>query len=378
MLHRGGVTAEDESTGGVTTLMVRAALRGTARRDATRLAEDAEYLGGTPAASVGTETFQWTLGVPARSFDGASELLADIVLEPRFPGGRRRGRARRGHRRAGHAARRHVSPAHAARGRGGVARTSVRPLDARHRGVGDGPHGRAARWHAARVPESAVVLAAVGDLDPAAAADVLARRFAALRAAAPVPVEPPVWTTSFREARGPRPRTDRALALLRGAGARRPGALRRRDAGRGGERARRAVLRGAARPAVAGVHGDRAAVRARAGRDVRGVHRHLTGQGGDRARRSPARVRPLREEEVTAEELDRARTYAIGAWQIRQSSGAAVLSELADAWLHGSLADLARYPQDLAAVTPTRMHAAARRWFVPERRVEGVVRGRRR
>src|SRR5690606_10175674 len=44
-----------------------------------------EYLGGTPAASVGTETFQWTLGVPARSFDGASELLADIVLAPQFP-----------------------------------------------------------------------------------------------------------------------------------------------------------------------------------------------------------------------------------------------------------------------------------------------------
>ena len=91
-----------------------------------------------------------------------------------------------------------------------------------------------------------------------------------------------------------------------------------------------------------------------------------------------AEFRRLVEEEVTAEELDRARTYAIGSWKIRQSSGAAVLAEIADAWIHDDLAGLARYPDDLAAVTPARMRAAAERWFDPTRRVEGIVRGRAR
>jgi zinc protease len=376
----GGVTAEDESTGGVTTLMVRAALRGTARRDATRLAEDAEYLGGTPAASVGTETFQWTLGVPARSFDGASELLADIVLEPRFP-------------EDGVEAERAVAIAALGTLRDDMYRQPMR-LAAEAAWPGH-PYGRSTlgteasvtahtadalrRWHAARVPESAVVLAAVGDLEPAAAADVLARRFAALRAAAPVPVEPPVWTTIFRERAEDRDRAQTALSLFFEGPARDDPA--RFDA----------EMLGGVASGLGGRFFEELRDRQSLAYTVI-VRPYACARGGtfaayiatSPAKEETARAGLLREfarfveEEVTAEELARARTYAIGAWQIRQSSGAAVLSELADAWLHGSLADLARYPQDLAAVTPTRMHAAARRWFVPERRVEGVVRGRRR
>jgi predicted Zn-dependent peptidase len=81
----GGVTQETEAEGGISTLMARAALRGTAHRSASRLAEDAELLGGTPSATVGTETMQWTIGVPARQFGAAAELLADLVLSPIFP-----------------------------------------------------------------------------------------------------------------------------------------------------------------------------------------------------------------------------------------------------------------------------------------------------
>ena len=84
----------------------------------------------------------------------------------------------------------------------------------------------------------------------------------------------------------------------------------------------------------------------------------------------------FRDEEVSAEELDRAREYSIGAWQIRQGSGASVLGEMVEAWCFGSLEELARYPQDLARVTPARMRAAAQRWFDESRRIEGIVRGR--
>jgi len=57
-------------------------------------------------------------------------------------------------------------------------------------------------------------------------------------------------------------------------------------------------------------------------------------------------------------------------------SGAAVLGDIADAWLTGDLGGIARYPADLAAVTPARMRAAAQRWFDPSRLVEGIIRGR--
>ena len=97
----------------------------------------------------------------------------------------------------------------------------------------------------------------------------------------------------------------------------------------------------------------------------------------DRAREGLLReFARLHDEEVSDGELERARQYAIGAWQIRQSSGAAVLSDLADVYLWGALEDLARYPRDLAAVTPASMRAAAERWFDPARRFEGIVRGR--
>ena len=43
-------------------------------------------------------------------------------------------------------------------------------------------------------------------------------------------------------------------------------------------------------------------------------------------------------------ELSRACTYAIGTWRIQQASGAAVLGELAEAWLHGSLDELLDIP----------------------------------
>jgi zinc protease len=79
--------------------------------------------------------------------------------------------------------------------------------------------------------------------------------------------------------------------------------------------------------------------------------------------------------EVAAEELERARQYAIGAWQIRQSSGAAVLGDLADAWVHDALEEIARYPDDLRAVTAASMRKSAERWFDPARRIEGIVRG---
>lgn len=373
----GGVTAEDVTNGGITTLMARTALRGTSRRTATRLAEDAERLGGTPATSVGTETFEWTLGVPTRSFEGAAELLADLVLDPRFP-------------EDGMEAERAVVIAALGSLRDDMHRQPMRL--AAEIAWPDHPYGRSTlgseesvraltatslrRWHAAQVLESPVVLVAVGDLDPDATADLLARRFGALRAAPPPPLVVPRWTARFVERVETRERAQTALALLFEGPAR--GDVECFDAqmiagvasGLGGRffeelRDRQSLAYAVlARPYSRRVSGAFAAYIATSP-----------------AKEDTARDGLLREfarfadADVTDVELARARAYAIGSWQIRQSSGSAVLSDVADAWLHGSLEDLTRYPRDLAAVTPARMRDVARRWFDPDRRVEGIVRG---
>jgi zinc protease len=83
----------------------------------------------------------------------------------------------------------------------------------------------------------------------------------------------------------------------------------------------------------------------------------------------------LREELVTVEELRRAQTYAIGVHAIRQQSGGAVLGELVEAWMFGSLHELEDYETRVRAVTPNGIRETARRYFEPGRRVEGIVRG---
>jgi zinc protease len=81
------------------------------------------------------------------------------------------------------------------------------------------------------------------------------------------------------------------------------------------------------------------------------------------------------DEDVTDEELRRAKTYAIGLHAIRQQSGAAVLGDVVDAYLFGSLRDLDEYESRIRAVTPAAMRQVAREHFNPARRVEGLVRG---
>ena len=83
----------------------------------------------------------------------------------------------------------------------------------------------------------------------------------------------------------------------------------------------------------------------------------------------------LREDPVTARELEQAQTYAVGVHAIRQQSGGAVLGDLVDAWLFGRLAELEEYDARVRGVTAAAMQELARRYFDEERRVEGIIRG---
>jgi zinc protease len=369
---------ETESNGGITTLMARSMLRGTGRRTASRLAEDAELLGGTPSANVGTEAMQWSLGVPARSFAGAAELLADVVLDPVYPAD-------------GVEAERTVALAALASLRDDMYRQPLR-LAAELAWPGHA-YGRSTlgteasirshtpdalrEWHGKHLRAVPGVLAVVGDLDPQEAADVLASRFAPLAFAPAIPVAPPTWPKGTAQRVDEREKAQTALAMLFEGPT-------RREAGRFDA----SLLAG-----VASGLGGRLfeELRDRQSLAYTVLARHFprmeSGALVAYIATSPAKEEQAREgllrelarfaeSDVTAEELDRARTYAIGTWRIEQASGGAVLAELADAWLHGSLDELRSYPDDLGAVTARRIRDLARRYLDPARRVEGIVRGR--
>jgi zinc protease len=78
---------------------------------------------------------------------------------------------------------------------------------------------------------------------------------------------------------------------------------------------------------------------------------------------------------VTAEELERAQTYAIGTHAIRQQSGGAVMGEIVEAWMFGALRELSEYEAKVRGVSARGILETARRYLDPARRVEGIVRG---
>jgi zinc protease len=66
----------------------------------------------------------------------------------------------------------------------------------------------------------------------------------------------------------------------------------------------------------------------------------------------------------------------LGTHAISQQSGGNVLSELVDAWLYGSGIDEPITCRSAARRDAAAMRELARLHFDPERRVEGIVRGR--
>jgi zinc protease len=79
---------------------------------------------------------------------------------------------------------------------------------------------------------------------------------------------------------------------------------------------------------------------------------------------------------VTPEELSRAKEYVVGSHAIAQESGGAQLGEMLDAWMFGEgLHELLDHDHQVRRVTAEQMRELARKYFDPEKRVEGIVRG---
>ncbi len=376
---RGGAADESPAQSGITSLMAFTALKGTDRRSATRLAEDAEFLGGSLAAGASSDDFQWTISVPSRRFDEAAELLADVVQRPSFPS-------------SGLEAERAVALANLASMRDDMYRWPLRlateaawpghsygqPVLGTESSLASISPSALREWHASHALAAPGVIVCVADVEPDDVASMVARNFGALREAAGRDAARPVWPAALARLEDSRDKAQSALAILF------PGPSRNDDA-----RTAMALI-AAVTSGLGGRFFDELRdkqslaytviaapiVRRKAGSFA--AYIAMSPEKEEQARSGLlAEFAKLRERPVTDRELEQAKTYLLGTWAIRRESGGNVMNDVADAWLLGrSLAELAGYEKRVCAVTAADILALARRYFDPERRVEGVVRGR--
>ncbi|HEX8851346.1 MAG TPA: pitrilysin family protein [Gemmatimonadaceae bacterium] len=377
MLTLGGAVDEPADEAGLTMLMARSATKGTGIRTAAQIAEDAEMLGGSVAASVSAESFGWSITVPNARAAAAVELLADVVQHPSFP-------------EEAFETERTVAIADARMLRDDMYRWPMRLLV--ERAWAGHPYGQPAsgdeeslrnigigsvlEWHARRVLHSPSVLAIVGDIDPDEAASLLAGEFGELRVAEAERAVPPEWTARIVESVESREKAQTALAI----GFEGPS--------RSDDDRYVAALIATIASGLGGRFFDELRDRQSLAYTVHAFNAERRGAGmfvsyiaTSPEKEQTARAgllnefAKLREAPVTAEELTRAQRYAIGTHAIRQESSSTQLGDMLDAWAFGTLRELSEFEARVRAVTAARILEVARRYFDPDRRVEGVVRG---
>jgi zinc protease len=375
----GGPSEETDASGGLTTLMVRTAQKGTDTRTALQIAEEAEMLGGSVGGSVGTDSFGWTISVPTSYAAAAIALLADVAQHPVFdPDALETERA--------------VAISDVIAARDDMFRYPMRlATQAAFRGH---PYGvpatgteeslraiertHVATWHRERVlgATAAPAVAIVGDGDPDALAELAAKEFSGLARAEPPRLVPPEWPSGVATSAERREKAQTAMGLLF------PGPSRS-DPDRFAASMIASVASGLGgrffdelRDKQSLCYTVMAFSSARRAAGTFGAYIATSPEKESAAREGLlAEFKRLRDEPVTAEELERAQTYAIGVHAIQQQSGSSVLSDVIDAWLFGVLSDLETFERSVSRVTAARMQRLAQRYFDPDRRVEGIVRG---
>jgi zinc protease len=374
----GGAVEEEPEQAGLTLLTARTMLKGTTTRSSAQIAEDAEMLGGTISASAGSDSFGWSLSVPATRLAEALELLGDVILRPTIPDD-------------AFETERTVALSNVAMLRDDMYRYPMRLASsvafAKH------PYGmpamgteeslraisaeQAREWHKSRVLESAAVIGIVADVDAKEVADIVARELGGLQLKKPPKVGKPRWPKSVKIAAESRDKAQTAIALAFPAPA-------RNDDSRFGANLIATVASG-----LGGRFFDELRDKQSLAYTVQVAvsEKRLAGMFLSYIATSPekegvaragllAEFAKLRDELVSDDEMARAKEYVVGSHAISRETGGALLGEMLDAWMFGEgLHELLEYDARIRAVTADQMRDVARKYFDPERRVEGIVRG---
>ena len=83
---QGGVLAESAATNGLTLLTAKMLLKGTRSRTAEEIAREIESVGGHLDIFAGNNSFGVTAEVMSGDFNTGLQLVADVILNPVFPG----------------------------------------------------------------------------------------------------------------------------------------------------------------------------------------------------------------------------------------------------------------------------------------------------
>jgi len=377
----GGILTETADAAGITGLMARTSVKGTRQRSGVQLAEASEALGASISPGVGSDTLDWSISVPAHHFARGAALLLECALEPSFP----EAEAERERKLAladleqlrddmyAYPMRMALATAFAGHAYG----FSIAEIEAGLRSVSV----EALRaWHAERVLAGAPHVFVVGDVEDAdaAAAVIEAQLRGRLHAPHGAHAQTPHWPDTAQQRVEQRDKAQTAVAIAF------PGPPRNhRDvhalqllssaiSGLGGRlfeelRSRRSLAYSVTASPLA--------------RWLGGAFVAYIGTAPERE--EEARTELVRElvrttrEPLDEAELERARRYLIGTWQIRQQTHGRQLADLAGAVLLGEgLKELREYEERLRAPGVEDVRAAAERWIRPERAVEGVIRGR--
>jgi len=374
----GGAVEDEEAEAGLTLLSARTMLKGTTTRTAVQIAEDAEMLGGTISASAGSDSVGWSFSVPKARLPEALELLGDVIQRPTIPDD-------------AFETERTVALSNVAMLRDDMYRYPMRLANSV--AFGAHPYGRpimgteeslraispeqAREWHRSRILESSVVIGVVADIDVKEAADLVAREFGALELKKSPKVGKPRWPKNVKIAAESRDKAQTAIALAFPAPA-------RTDDSRFA-----AALIATVASGLGGRFFDELRDRQSLAYTVQAAvsEKRLAGMFLSYIATSPekegvarsgllAEFEKLRDQVVTEDELTRAKEYVIGLHAIGQESGGALLGEMLDAWMFGGgLGELLEHDTRIRAVTADQMRDVAQKYFDPQKRVEGIVRG---
>ncbi len=375
---QGGAVDEPMTEAGLTTLMARVSVKGTTTRTAAQIAEDGERLGGSVSTSISKELVGWSISVPSDDLLAAASLLADVVQHPVFPAEavvtERAQMLTELRARKDDMLRYPLAVARQA-----LFGVHTYGLDAMGtaESVGTLSDTMVRDWHANTILRGDAVLAIVGDADPFLLAQQVAGAFVALKPTPRHLIDAPDVPLAPIEIIEPRAKQQSAVAMLF------PGPKRRDH-----RRFATALMTGVAsglggrffeslrsRQSLAYSVFVSASTMREAGMISAYIacapEREMEARAG-----LLAEFAAMRDTPVSAEELERARTYAIGMHALRQESAGAQLGDMVDAWCVGDgLSELDDEVAQLRAVTADDVQQIVREWCDPMRRVEAIVRG---
>ncbi len=372
-----GAMADPRASAGLTLLLARSAVKGTATRTAGEIAEAAESLGGTIVASPSGDACGWSLSVPVAAAARALELLADVVQRARFdPAVLETERAIAQSDLASMRDDMFSWPLRLMNQAAFGAHAYATPTAGTEEGLRSVTAGDLRSAHQDRFGRGSAVIAVVADADSNDLAQLAAAAFGELAVGEVAMAAPPEWLVGGSREES-RDKAQTAIALGFPAPARRDPdrfameLVTKVASGLGGRffeelRDRRSLAYtvhafSSARP-LAGVFATYMA----------------TSPEQEEAARDGivAEVLRLRDQPPTGDELERAREYAIGTEVILRESGASLLSEMIEAWLFGDLEELDAYESAMRALTADDLERVIRAYLDPARLVTGLVRGR--